>query len=142
MNAGGVFTAGRWGGVPFIRNLSRANALLYHQTVGLTTQLMANHIVPWDRSATSGQQPPVWSWPGVLVSLASDILHIDQWRTDHPEYQAWKGRHVALVPTSFDRFEPALCRLLVYRGWWLVGAILAAKYPDFAPHPSSAPAVA
>ena len=39
------------------------------------------------------------------------------------------GKHLAQVPTVFDRLDESLCRALVHRGWWLTGAALAMYHP-------------
>ncbi len=41
------------------------------------------------------------------------------------------------MPTTFDRYPPGLCRALVYRGWWLVGAALALPCDAFVPDPAA-----
>jgi NTE family protein len=43
------------------------------------------------------------------------------------------------VPTAFDRLDRCLCRLLVYRGWWLTGAALATFHPGLTPDPAASP---
>ncbi|HEX3909763.1 MAG TPA: patatin-like phospholipase family protein [Solirubrobacteraceae bacterium] len=141
MNAGGVFTTGGWGGVPFVKNLMRANSLLYRQSTGLRTRWMVDRFKARESAERAGEPVPSWGRLGVLMALASDVEGpaADQWRASFPEHRDWQGRDLAFVPTVFDRLDRALCRLLVYRGWWLTGATIAAHHPNLAAQPSSAP---
>jgi NTE family protein len=67
---------------------------------------------------------------------------LEAWYADHPEHRTYQGRDLALVPTVFDRLDEELCRALVYRGWWLLGAALAQYHPDMLPSASlAAPAM-
>jgi NTE family protein len=141
MNAGGMFRTGRSGGVPFIRNLTRSNSLLYRQSTGLRTQWMVDRFKASEQAARAKLPAPPWGRQGVLMTLASQITGSGAtgWRSSFPEERTWKGKDLAFVPTVFDRLDRALCRLLVYRGWWLTGATIAAYHPELAPPPSSAP---
>lgn len=141
MNAGGMFRTGRSGGVPFIRNLTRSNSLLYRQSTGLRTQWMVDRFEASEQAARAKLPAPSWGRQGVLMTLASQITGsaATQWRSSFPEERNWKGKDLAFVPTVFDRLDRALCRLLVYRGWWLTGATIAAYHPELAPPPTSAP---
>jgi NTE family protein len=141
MNAGGMFRTGRSGGVPFIRNLTRSNSLLYRQSTGLRTQWMVDRFKASEQAARAKLPAPSWGRQGVLMTLASQITGsaATRWRSSFPEERNWQGKDLAFVPTVFDRLDRALCRLLVYRGWWLTGATIAAYHPGLAPPPSSAP---
>jgi NTE family protein len=78
------------------------------------------------------------------MSLASNLTSpaVQEWRATFPEHRTWKQRDLAFVPTTFDRLETALCRLLVYRGWWLAGATIASYHPGLTTRPASAPPLA
>lgn len=143
MNAGGMFTTGRWGGLPFIRNLTRSNSLLYRQSTGLRTRWMVDRFKAAETARLANQPVPSWGRQGVLMSLASDVTNpaADEWRAAFPEHRTWKGRDLAFVPTVFDRLDTELCRLLVYRGWWLTGATIAAHHPGLTRRPDSAPSL-
>jgi NTE family protein len=142
MNSGGVFTTGRWGGLPFIRNLTRANSLLYRQSTGLRTRLMVDQFKLYEQAAQAGQATAGVGRYGVLMALATTMdARADQWRQDHQEYREWGGKDLAFVPTVFDRLDRRLCRLLVYRGWWLTGATIAAFHPALHRSPTSVPAL-
>lgn len=140
MNAGGVFTSGRWGGLPFIRNLTRANSLLYRQSTALRTRWMVDRFKSYEQSvATPGSNPPSGR-VGVLMALATSMdARADGWRKEYPEYRTWNGKDLAFVPTVFDRLDRRLCRLLVYRGWWLTGATMNVYHPGLRRQPDSAP---
>jgi NTE family protein len=141
MNAGGMFRTGRSGGIPFIRNLTRSNSLLYRQSTGLRTQWMVDRFKASEQAARAELPAPSWGRQGVLMTLASQITGSAAagWRSSFPEERNWHGKDLAFVPTVFNRLDRALCRLLVYRGWWLTGATIATHHPGLAPPPSSAP---
>jgi NTE family protein len=141
MNAGGIFVTGGWGGVPVIRDLARANSLLYRQSTGLRTRWMVDRFQAYQTASNTGDPPPTWGRRGVLFALGSDITGpgADAWRARFPEHRIWKGKDLAFVPTVFDRLDPGLCRLLVYRGWWLTGAALAKYHPGLVELPADAP---
>jgi NTE family protein len=60
MNAGGMFTTGRWGGLPFLRNLMRANSLLYRQSTGLRTRWMVDRFKAFEEARRAKQPLPSW----------------------------------------------------------------------------------
>lgn len=138
MNAGGLLRPGSYGKFPLIRDLSRANALLYRQSTALRTRMMVAAFKRADQ-ATAGAALPAGARRGVLVALATafreDRGALAAWRAAFEEARTWKGEDLAYVPTVFDKLDEALCRRLVYRGWWLTGAAVAANYPDMAPQP-------
>ena len=124
LNAGGVFQTGAYGGMPIIRDLKRANALLYRQTTALRMRTMVERFQAWERARDRREDPPEWARFGVLFGLATTIDPTAEWaegRPDHPELR----EHLAKVPTSFNAFDTDLSRRLVYRGWWLAGATLS-----------------
>lgn len=72
------------------------------------------------------------------MGLATDFpdqasSRLDQWREAFAEDRTYGGDDLSLVPTVFDQFDERLCRALVYRGWWLAGAGLAAYHPHRLP---------
>lgn len=143
MNAGGIFVTGRWGGVPIIRDLVRSNSLLYRQSTGLRTRWMVDRLKAFEAASKAGVAPPSWARRGVLMELATRVTGpgVDEWRALHPEHRTWNEKDLAFVPTVFDRLDPRLCRLLVYRGWWLTGAVLARYHPGLVELPSKAPPI-
>jgi NTE family protein len=143
MNAGGIFVTGRWGGVPVARDLARANSLLYRQSTGLRTRWMVDRFKAFE-AGQAGGTPLDWSRRGLLFGLGSNITGPgpDQWRARFAEHRSWDGKDLAFVPTVFDRLDPRLCRLLIYRGWWLTGAAMARYYPGLVELPTDAPSSA
>lgn len=141
MNAGGVFVTGRFAGLPVVGELARANSLLYRQSTGLRTRWMVDRFRAFEDARQAGRPPPRWARRGVLVGLATDMAGraVDEWRGRHPEHRTWRGKDLAFVPTVFDRLDLDLCRLLVYRGWWLTGAALARYHPGLVELPAAAP---
>lgn len=141
INAGGVFVTGRWKGIPVIRDLIRANSLLYRQSTGLRTRWMVNRFQAWELAAKNETPPPEWGREGVLMGLGTTIegRGADGWRARHEEHRTWQGEDLAFVPTVFDRLDVRLCRLLIYRGWWLTGATFAEYHGGLVDLPEMAP---
>lgn len=133
LNAGGLLQAGSYGRLPVVRDLARANSLLYRQSTTLRTRAMVQKF-------QLGQAAPPGPLPegarrGVLTALATDFPDSDSaelraWRSKFPEHRSHDGADLAHVPTVFDKLDSRLCRRLVYRGWWLTGAALANYHPD------------
>lgn len=143
MNAGGLLHAGPYGRVPLVRDLARANSMLYRQSTTLRTRDMV-HRFQRGKDIPAGAPLPPGARRGVLVSLATDMPTerpeaLLAWYASYPEHRTHEGRDLALVPTVFDKLDEKLCRLLVYRGWWLTGAALAVYYPDRMPSTALTP---
>lgn len=142
LNAGGLFHAGAYGRLPVLGELARVNALLYRQSTALRTRWMVERFER-GRVVPDGAEIPPDARRGVLVALATDLEPGDDggalaaWHAAHPPLRTWDGRDLALVPTTFDRYPPGLCRALVYRGWWLVGAALCRYHPTLVPDPAA-----
>jgi NTE family protein len=140
MNAGGLLRPGPYGRAPLVRDLARANALLYRQSVALRTRMMVERFRAGER-VPAGQPLPEGARRGVLVALATSFPPdetggLPAWRAAFPEERSWQGKDLSLVPTVFDKLPPELCRRLIYRGWWVVGAAMARYHPAHAPDPS------
>jgi NTE family protein len=101
INSGGVFVTRKIHGPPIIRDLARADSLLYRQSTGLRTRWMVERFQAWEA-----------------------------FRSRYPELRTFDGKDLAFVPTVFNQLEPGLLQALVYRGWWLTGAVLAELHPD------------
>ncbi|MGB3438397.1 MAG: patatin-like phospholipase family protein [Actinophytocola sp.] len=141
MNAGGLLRPGPYGRIPLVRELVRANALLYRQSTTLRTRHMVSQFERGRAVPPSDPVPPDGR-RGVLVGLATDVPRagtgmLAVWRAAHPEHRTFDGVDLSLVPTAFDKMDPALCRALIYRGWWLVGAALALYHPEYLPDPAT-----
>ena len=141
MNAGGLLRPGGYGRIPLVRELARANSLLYRQSTALRTRMMVAsfkraHDLPLDAELPEGARR------GLLFGLSTNFGDdagdgVRAWREAFPEERSWNGKELALYPTVFDKLPEALCRRLVYRGWWLAGAAMAQYYPALAPPPGS-----
>jgi NTE family protein len=140
MNAGGLLRPAAYGRLPVVRDLARANSLLYRQSTALRTRMMVERFksgarVPDDHLLPEGARR------GILVALSTDMPlppdspALSRWRSSFPEARTWDGGDLALLPTAFDKLPAGLCRRLIYRGWWLVGAALAHYHPSLAPEP-------
>jgi NTE family protein len=137
MNAGGLLQTGFAGRIPLVRDLQRANSLLYRQSTTLRTREM---VARFQRGEGIGANEPVpeGARRGILVALATEFDRdgkgrIAEWIAAHPQRRTYRNRDLALVPTVFDKIDEGLCRALVHRGWWLMGAALAAYHPERLP---------
>jgi NTE family protein len=131
LNAGGVFRTRGYGKVPIIRDLARANSVLYRQSTALRMRDMTDRFRAWERARKRGETPPNYARQGVLFSLATSFQSLNpRWSTERPEAprnddaRAWRLK-LATTKTSFGRFSRELAHDLVYRGWWLAGAGLS-----------------
>ncbi|MFC9508292.1 patatin-like phospholipase family protein [Streptomyces sp. NPDC057002] len=137
LNAGGLLRPGVYGRVPVVRDLARANSLLYRQSTTLRTRAVVDRFEEARAAGPDGELPR-GARRGVLVQLSTDFPAdgpdaLRRWRAAFAEQPAFDGRHLALVPTVFDRLDPGLCRALIHRGWWLGGAALATYHPELLP---------
>jgi NTE family protein len=129
LNAGGLFHTGRFGGLPFIRNRSRVNSLLYRQSTALRRREMVSRFQAFERARKQGQAPPEWGRQGVLFGLATTFDEPSrEWTEGRPQHEELRLK-LALVKTTFARFPDELCRQLLYRGWWLAGCSIATFHP-------------
>jgi NTE family protein len=127
VNAGGLFRTGAWGGVPIVRDLQRANSLLYRQSTGLRRREMVERLEAWEKARKAGEPPPEWGRQGVLFGLATTFDAPDEWSNTRPEHDEWRVQ-LAMYKTSFAKFPLEICERLLYRGWWLTGATLTAYH--------------
>ncbi len=132
LSAGGVFRTG-WGGlldhVPVLKDLKRAEALLYRQSTALRTRNMVERFKAW-----TGEAPPTYARRGVLFGLATDFKAPPLWSEGRPELRFGRDRlEMAFQKTTFSRIEDSMAAALIHRGWWLTGATLAAYHPDLLP---------
>jgi NTE family protein len=136
LNAGGLLRPGSAGKIPLVRDLARANSLLYRQSTALRTRDMVERFKR-GRAAPPGPLPE-GARRGVLFALATDfpepgLARLPEWRARFPEHRSYRGENLALMPTVFNKLDERLCRALVYRGWWLAGAALATYHPERLP---------
>lgn len=140
INAGGLLRPGGYGRVPLIRDLARANSLLYRQSTSLRTRLLVERF-QHGRNTPANTPLPEGARNGILVALGTNFPDpsgkLPEWRQAFDEARTWNGQDLAYVATSFDQFPEPLSRRLVYRGWWLAGAALASYYPDLLPIPAA-----
>jgi hypothetical protein len=64
INAGGLFHTGRFGGLPWIRNLVRVNSLLYRQSTSLRQREMIGRFQAFEQAKKQNQAPPEWGKAG------------------------------------------------------------------------------
>ena len=130
LNAGGVFQTRVARRFPIIRDLSRASALLYRQTMALRMRTMVERMQACEQALLRGQESPRWGRLGVLFSLATTMNEraTPEWLNGRPEPTPAEIEELALTPTSFGKFHRTLCEKLIYRGWWLTGATISAYH--------------
>lgn len=134
VNAGGTFLVGKLGRVPVVRDLQRANAILYKQSTGLRREFMVDRFQAREQAVAAGQTPPDFGRLGVLFGLGTTMDDVpEEWAAGRPEADAAQRRELALVPTSFDKFPADLCERLIHRGWWLTGATLSRFHRELLP---------
>jgi NTE family protein len=130
INAGGLFHTGRFGGLPWVRNLVRVNSLLYRQSTSLRQREMIGRFRAFEQAKKQNQPPPDWGRQGILFGLAATFKQPSpEWVATRPEHEELRLK-LALVKTTFARFDRELCRQLVYRGWWLAGCSIATFHRD------------
>jgi NTE family protein len=130
INAGGLFHTGRFGGLPWVRNLVRVNSLLYRQSTSLRQREMIARFQAFEQAKAQNQPPPDWGRQGVLFGLAATFKQPSpEWVATRPEHEELRLK-LALVKTTFARFDRQLCRQLVFRGWWLAGCSIATFHRD------------
>lgn len=142
LGAGGVLVTGGYGKVPIVKELSRANSLLYRQSRALRTRQMVDRFQA-GATVPAGQALPVGARRGVLFGLATTVRlnppvptpEYKDFVARYPEHRDYDGKDLAFVPTVFDKLAPELVRRLIYRGWWLTGATMALYHPQLAPLP-------
>jgi NTE family protein len=131
LNAGGLFRTGRVGGLPLVRNLTRANAILYRQSTALRRREMVSRFQAFEEARQQRQPNPDWGRQGVLFGLATTFDDPNpEWTSDRPDRDELRIK-LALVKTSFAAFPRPLCHQLIYRGWWLTGCSIATYHRSF-----------
>jgi NTE family protein len=132
VNAGGVFRIGAYGGLPIIRDLHRAEGLLYRQTTSLRMRMMVERFKAWEDARAKEEEPPPWARLGVLFGLATTLDATPEWTDGRPERPEWRIE-LARLPTTFSSLTADVCRRLIYRTWWLTGAVLSRYHRSLLP---------
>ena len=133
LNAGGIFHTGGYRGLPLVRDLQRANALLYRQSTALRFRDMVGRFQSYERARAEGREPPPEARRGVLFGLASTVDDAPGEWTEGRDEDRKSVPVLASYKTSFDQFSRAICDKLIYRGWWLTGATLSAYHREQLP---------
>ncbi|HEY2714860.1 MAG TPA: patatin-like phospholipase family protein [Solirubrobacterales bacterium] len=136
LSAGGLFRTG-WGGltshIPVIKDLKRAESLLYRQSTALRSRTMVERFEAWEKTP-AGAEPPGFARRGVLFGLATTPRKRTGWMEDRPEFPFGEDRlAMAGYKTTFNRIEAPMAAALIHRGWWMTGATLSAYHPDLLP---------
>lgn len=133
LNAGGLFHTGGYGGVPIVKDLQRANSLLYRQSTALRFRDTVTRFQNYERARKEGRDPPPDARLGVLFGLASTIDDAPAEWVETRDEDRDSVVHLAGYKTSFDEFPKHICDKLLYRGWWLAGATLSAYHRELLP---------
>ena len=140
INAGGHFRTGNAGKIPLVRELQRANALLYRQSTAIRRQLMVERFKAWEQARDRKERAPEWGRQGVLFSLASDLPNVSpKWTDGAAVVAAARDGGGALAERSSRssrRRSTGSARTLPgapVRGWWLAGATISTYHPDLLP---------
>ena len=128
LNAGGIFRTGPFGRLPIVRDLQRAEGLLYRQSTGLRMREMVERFRLREDADRRGDLPPREARWGVLFALATTLAPASTWTA--PPLPPEERMRLAQYKTSFAAFDPQTCRNLIYQGWWLTGASIATYHPD------------
>jgi NTE family protein len=131
LNAGGIFRTGPFGWVPIVRDLQRAEGLLYRQSTGLRMREMVRRFRLREDADRQGVAPPADARWGVLFGLATTLEPAPFWTA--PPLAREEQLRLAQFKTSFAAFDVETCRNLVYQGWWLTGASITRYHPGFLP---------
>jgi NTE family protein len=132
VNAGGLFATGTYGGLPVIRDLRRAQGLLYRQTTALRMRSMVERFRAFEEARAKGEAPPPWGRLGVVFGLATTVDATAEWLEGRPDHDDWR-LETARLPTVFSSFTSEMCRKVIYRTWWLTGAVLSRFHRELLP---------
>ena len=128
VNAGGIFRTGPIGWMPIVRDLQRAEGLLYRQSTALRMKDMVERFRLREDAVRAGQQvPPGGRW-GVLFGLGTTLVPGPGWQ--EAPLPRTRQLQLAQLSTSFSKFERGDCQDLVRHAWWLTGATIATYHPD------------
>ena len=122
------------GRVPLIGDLWRANSVLYQQVASQRTRDLYKQFTSPDPKTLSGCLFNLRSpYPrGVPESNAAPLA---AFTSQNPSASDEAIAQLANYPTTFHRIDPDTAHQLIYRGWWLAGAILTAYAPDLVDEP-------
>ena len=133
LSAGGVFRTRFFGitsHIPILRDLKRSEELLYRQATTIRTRTMVERFRAWE-DAPDGAKPS-FARLGVLFGLATTLEPAGEWAAGRPEHGENRIK-LALTKTTFSRFSHEVCEQLIYRGWWLAGAVLSKFHRELLP---------
>jgi hypothetical protein len=93
---------------------------------------MVERFKAWEEAQAKGEKPPSWGRLGVLFGLATTLDATPEWLDGRPERPEWRIE-LARLPTTFSSLSADVCRRLVYRTWWLTGAVLSRYHRSLIP---------
>ncbi|MCY4421880.1 MAG: patatin-like phospholipase family protein [Acidimicrobiaceae bacterium] len=130
VNAGGSFNPSpRAGRVPLVGDVWRANSVLYQQVASLRSRSLLDEFKSQNLNGLDGclftlRSPHPRDVPASNVAALSDFVDRNPSEPDDGVAE------LANYPTTLKRVDPSTARRLIYRGWWLTGAILLAYTPE------------
>ena len=126
-----LFATGAYGSAPDPRPEASAG-LLYRQTTALRMRSMVERFKALEDARAKGEEPPPWARLGVLFGLATTLDATEEWLEGRPDHDEWRVE-TARLPTVFSSFSAELCRKVIYRTWWLTGAVLSRYHRQLLP---------
>ena len=130
VNAGGSFDPSpRLGRVPLIGDLWRANNVLYQQVASLRSRSLLDKYKSQNLNGLDGclftlRSPHPRDAPTPNVAALTDFVDRNPPESDDGVAE------LANYPTTLKRVDPSTACRLIYRGWWLTGAVLLAYAPE------------
>ena len=72
------------------------------------------------------------NWDPVAVWKQLRYRATEEWLDGRPDHDEWRVE-TAKLPTVFSSFSAELCRKVIYRTWWLTGAVLSRYHRELLP---------
>lgn len=129
VNSGGTFDPSpRLGRVPVVGELWRSNSVLYQQVASVRSRSLFEKFGSEDGQSLDGCLFTLRSpYPVGVPAASRDGLA--EFTATNPVESDDGVEELARYPTTLDKVERATALRLMYRGWWLTGALLCAYAP-------------
>ena len=131
VNAGGLFATGAYGGVPVIRDLKRAQGLLYRQTTALRMRSMVERFKAHEDARAKGEEPPPWARLGVRSASPRPWMRGRVARGTPGPRRVARGDGAA--PDRVLELQRRTMPEGDDRTWWLTGAVLSRYHRELLP---------
>ncbi len=130
VNAGGTFDPSPGvRRVPVVGELWRSNSVLYQQVASVRSRSLFERFGSGDAASLDGCLFTVRSpYPVEVPAAGREGLEV--FADANPEEPDDGVEELATYPTTLEKVERATALRLIYRGWWITGALLCAYAPD------------